>query len=889
VTLTSGVRLGPYEIVAPLGRGGTGEVYRTLDTRLGRLVALKFLSDELADAAARRRFQHEARTASSLNHPHILTVYDAGEFEGRQYLATEFVDGGTLIDWARAGTRTWRQVVELMTGVADGLACAHAAGILHRDIKPANILVAKNGYAKLADFGLAKLLETSGEGAGDRPTLTVRHTQLGVVIGTLAYMSPEQASGKPLDARSDIFSFGVVLHELLAGGRPFVGETDLELLQAIIHRAPEPLPPNLPVALRIAVEKALEKDPAERYQTMRDLVVDLRRVARSRSEQGQTVVAASPPRARWWSAAALGAVLVAAGVAVDRWGLHGRESRWRNPLEGATFTRLTDFEGIKTDAVISRDGNFVAFISDLSGPLDVWVLQLGSGQFLNLTKGAVPNLFSTQVGALSFAVDGSYVTLMTSRPSPEGPLGMGTSIVPTIGGPIRLFGDNRIEPEWSPDGSRLLFMSLIQNRDVMYVAERDGANPHQVFPVAAGEHNHFVRWSATGRYVYSARSTRNVQESDIWRAPAGGGEPERITHHDGWTAYPTELDERTLLYIANDENNAGTWLYAMDLETREEHRLSVGIEQYASIAASAPVAGRPRRLVATVSNPVNSLWSVPIGNSVAPESAASVFPVPSAQVSSPRFGPDYLLYLSSRELADGLWKLQGDSATELWKSSEGAVLAAPAVSRDGRHIAIEVLKQGTARLYVMTSDGANPQALAPSLDVREASSWSPDGKTLAVAGHDDRGPGLFLVPVDGSAPVRLYDKLCYLPAWSPDGRFILFSEYVQGPTMQVRAVTAEGKPFALPVIQITRPGTRAMISAYRFLPDGKSLVVQRGEWRKPEFWLVNLETGARRQLTDLRPGRPTRSFDVTPDGSRILFDRVQENSDIVLIDLPQRR
>jgi Tol biopolymer transport system component len=398
-----------------------------------------------------------------------------------------------------------------------------------------------------------------------------------------------------------------------------------------------------------------------------------------------------------------------------------------------------------------------------------------------------------------------------------------------------------------------------------------------------------MAWSASGRYVFSSRSSRSVQETDIWRTPADGGEPERITHHNGWTASPLSLDERTLLYIASDENNAGTWLYAMDLDTREEHRLSIGIEQYSSISAAASTPGRGRRLVATMSNPAGSLWFVPIGPSVAPEAAASVFPVPSAQVSSPRFGPDYLLYLSSRELADGLWKLQGDASTELWKAREGAVLAAPAVSRDGRQIAISVLRQGRARLFVMTSDGANPQPLAPLLDVREASSWSPDGKTLAVTGYDDKGPGLFLVPLDGGAPVRLYDKLCYLPAWSPDGRYILFAEYVQGPTMQVRAVTSEGQSVGLPVIRFTRPGTRVMSSAYRFLPDGKSLVLLEGEWRTPQFWLVNLETGNRRQLTDLRPGRATRSFDVTPDGKRILFDRVQENADIVLIDLPARQ
>ena len=295
-----------------------GTVYQARDTRLNRVVAIKFLSAEIPDSSSRKRFQREAKMASALNHPHILTVHEAGEWNGRLYLVTEFVDGGTLTDWAFA-KHTWRQIVELLTGVADGLAAAHTAGILHRDIKPANILVTKNGYAKLADFGLAKLL--------DRPAhdgslaVTAEPSSFGKVMGTLPYMSPEQMLGENLDARSDVFSFGVVLYELFSRRRPFAGASADELRQAIIERIPSPLGDDIPLPIRMIVEKALEKDPAERYQSMRDMVVDLRRLSRWTAPEvtapAATADTAPPPRPLWrqylLDAASLGAI---AGILV---------------------------------------------------------------------------------------------------------------------------------------------------------------------------------------------------------------------------------------------------------------------------------------------------------------------------------------------------------------------------------------------------------------------------------------------------------------------------------------------------------------------------------------------------------------------------------------------
>ena len=284
LTCAIGPHIGPYKIEAKLGEGGMGVVFRAQDTKLNRPVAIKFLAGDLADAAARRRFQREAQTASALNHPHILTVHDVGEWEERQYLVTEYLEGGTLKDWVTTEKRTWRQVVEMLVGVADGLATAHTVGILHRDIKPANILIHRSGYAKLADFGLAKMADVSVIGGESNRTLTEEPTKPGVVVGTIAYMSPEQAAGTPLDARSDIFSFGVVLYEALAGHRPFSGATDLEVLQKIIHGTAHPLSGDVPLALRTVVHKALEKDLAKRYQSAHEMAADLRRLTRESAE-----------------------------------------------------------------------------------------------------------------------------------------------------------------------------------------------------------------------------------------------------------------------------------------------------------------------------------------------------------------------------------------------------------------------------------------------------------------------------------------------------------------------------------------------------------------------------------------------------------------------------
>jgi len=568
-SVVSGFQLGTYCIEAQLGEGGMGVVYRAFDTKLRRTVAVKFLSDDLSDSAARRRFQREAQMASSLNHPHIITVYDAGEFDGRQYLVTEFVDGGTLKTWVRSDKRGWSQIVELLIGVADGLAAAHQAGILHRDIKPENILVAKNGYAKLADFGLAKQAQPLLD---DAATITAGWTGQGVLVGSVPYMSPEQASGKSLDARSDIFSFGVVLFEMLAGRRPFEGATTLEVLEAIAHRpAPslEQLCPNLPVVLRTAIDKTLEKDPAARYQTMQELVVDLRRLTRQSATATAEPTQGSASVFKW-VAGAIALVLVAMSAAI----VFRRPPAAPAPTPPTQFIQITNFADSATSPALSPDGRMLTFIrgpSTFFSQGQIYVKLLPDGQPVQLTDTDILKF------APRFTPDGTRISY--SNGIGLDVASMDTWVVPVGGGnPKRLLtngegltwfrdeaGQQRVLfSELTGLGGQMSIVSSLENRTEprnVYVppppdgmAHRSYLSPdgRQVLVVEMDNHSWLpcrlvpfdgssagkpvgpipsqctdAAWTPDGKWVYFTAMTSNGVH--IWRQRYPEGTPEQLT------------------------------------------------------------------------------------------------------------------------------------------------------------------------------------------------------------------------------------------------------------------------------------------------------------------------------------------------------------------------
>ena len=811
--LTTGRYVGTYRIEAQLGEGGMGVVYRALDTKLNRPVALKFLSDELADSDARRRFQREAQMASSLNHPHILTVYDAGDFEGRQYLVTEFVDGGTLKTWAGAEKRTWREIVELLVGVADGLAAAHQAGILHRDIKPENILVAKNGYAKLADFGLAKLADATPD---DATTLAGR-TRHGVVIGSIPYMSPEQAAGKSLDSRSDIFSFGTALFEMLADRRPFEGETTLEVLQTIIHR-PAPLAwlrPDIPAGLRMAVEKALEKDPADRYQTMREMVVDLRRLTRQR---GETPAPASPHRPRAWKwAAALALFAVAAGSAVVMF----RNPQPAGPAGPAQrqYTQLTNFADSATSPALSPDGRMLAFIrgpGTFFSPGQIYVKLLPDGEAVQLTNDNFDKL------GPQFSPDGTRIGYSTGIGDATGAASatMDTWIVPVLGGQPRRLLTNATGLTWFEDGGRqprVLFseltglddqMSIVtstesraEQRDV-YVATKtgmahrsylspdrkwvlavemdqgswlpcrltpfDGSSPGKPVGPSPAQCTD-AAWSPDGKWMYFSTNVGNG--THIWRQPFPEGKPEQVTfgvtEEDGIHFAPDGRSFVTSIGISQST----VWVH----DSCGDRQITS--EGYGFLPSISPDGKKLYYLIR--SGGTKGFWA----------GALWVSDLDSGQ--RQRLLPDFPIFTYTVS-ADGqrivFVAVDEKDPGSVWLASLDGRTAPRRITTMGSQIAFfgspgELIFNGEEKavkfVYRIKEDGNGLQKFLPAsglvpFDV------SPDGRWLSA--QDSRAWGaLFVFPAGNDSPIRVCES-CSTPhgpypipshmSWTPDGKFV---------------------------------------------------------------------------------------------------------------------
>ena len=582
-----GRQIGSHKILSLLGAGGMGEVYRARDTKLGRDVAIKVVANVfLSDPERLARLEREARVLATLNHPHIGAIYGLEEAEGIRGLVLELVEGATLAERLASGPLPIQEALTVARQIAEALEAAHEKGIIHRDLKPANIKITPDGTVKVLDFGLAKVFarEGSGNDWSQMPPITIEETREGVIAGTAAYMSPEQARGKAVDKRTDIWAFGCVLYEMLTARPAFRGETVSDTI------AGDP-------RTRARLERPARADAGEHPTTAPTLSREgseapfarhRRRAPRNRGgawchrsssgaaaaeRAGRSPEAGCPPGpTRMVGAAGVG-LLVIGGAAT--WQLQRSEYFWRNPLEGAKVTRLTDFEGAEHHAAISRDGKFVAFLSDRDGTWDAWASQVGTGEVHNLTKGSVLELRNPATRTVGFSPDGSLVTLWSRVPdSARGGLVDAGWAVPTMGGPLRPYLKGISELDWSPDGRRIVYHPPAAG-DPLFVTALDEKVGRQIYVARPGVHNHFPVWSHDGAFIYFVQGLP-LEESDVWRIRPTGGEPERLTFHDSRVTFPTLLGNRTLLYLATDDDGSGPWIYAMDVERRVPHRISTG-------------------------------------------------------------------------------------------------------------------------------------------------------------------------------------------------------------------------------------------------------------------------------------------------------------------------
>jgi Tol biopolymer transport system component len=581
-------------------------------------------------------------------------------------------------------------------------------------------------------------------------------------------------------------------------------------------------------------------------------------------------------RRRAVAAAAALAVVLAAALA---WWRMGDRGAGGSPLDGARYVPVTDFEGAEQAAAISRDGRFVAFLSDRDGRMDVWVTQVGTGQFYNLTRGRVRDLVNPDVRTLGFSPDASLVTFWARGVAGAAGDEIGTWAIPILGGDPRPYLEGAAEYDWSPDGLRVVFHTPAPG-DPTFLADvsRRPAAP-AIFTAPPGQHAHYPSWSPDGAFVYFAQGT--VPDAlDLYRMASDGGHVERLTHHEAAVSHPVLLDARTLLYLVGEQDGDAARLHVLDLERRTARPIGTGVERYYSLGASAD----GRRVVATLADTKGTLWRLDLGGDrPAGLPQATAVALPTGRARAPRLGPGYTLYVAAKGPGQGIWKLVDRVATELWSGDDARIVGGPAIAPDGNRVAFAVEQQGATRVYLVNADGTGARVVHRTLEVRGAPTWTPDGQALATAALVDGTTRLVRLTPDG-ATTPLATGVALDPAWAPDGAFVAYSGPDIGTRVGLAAVTADGSPHPVPEVALTRGGRRL-----RFLRGGHTAVILRGDMRHKDLWSVDLDTGVEQQLTALPPDFVVRDFDLSPDGRAAIVERVQEHADVVIIERPPGR
>ena len=888
MSLAPGTKLGPYEILGPLGAGGMGEVYRARDTRLGRDVAIKVLPPAVAgDPEMLARFASEARAVAALSHPNIMAIHDFGRDVATTYAVMELLEGATLRQRLGEGSIPLRKAIEMAKEIAQGLAAAHEKGIVHRDLKPENLFVTKSGRVKILDFGLARQSAAAPLTMDTNSPTFAHKTEPGAVLGTVGYMSPEQVKGEVADTRSDIFSFGAVMYELLTGRRAFEKATAVETMAAILREdPPEPsgTAAQIPPALDRIVRHCLEKEPDARFRSAHDLAFALEAVSGSAvSSQSGVGAPLAPARSRNlpWPALAITALLFTAVGAALHWAV-------QKPAPPPTLTSVKPLthSGTDLDPAVSPDGRTVAFSSSRDGTSRIWLKQLGSGDEVALSSGPdVSPRFSPDGTQIVFA-RGAKVNRIGGYVRTESDLYR----MPLLGGAARRIVSLAQDPDWAPDGKSIAFlrMQIVSSKaqSFLYVVSPEGGDPKEL-----------ARWD--DRFVGGPRFSPDGRTIVVVSAPANGSTASTVRYElvgvDG--GKPRMLDAPPSLGVSSAASwgaSGRTITYVQSiLATYGASRL---VRQDVTSGKSSALLWMPfesmvldaiddGRFVAESRSSRQNLIEYALDDPQAPPRWLTRGTSVDRQ---PNFSPDgeRVVFSSDRSGNLDVWELTLKTGALRRLTEDNADDWDPGFARDGR-ILFSSGRTGHLEIWTAESDGGSPRRISDDGTDAENPTMGPDG-SVYYASTNPKHPGLWRVRTDGTAVARLGG--CFsLPETSPDGRFVSCSDGNFGPVHVYR--TSDGATMPLSIETPPVRATEAQMGRTRFSPDGRHIyfLAQDDKGVNGIFEQVfdpeQKDTSTtRRKVGGFDPAFETESFGISPDGKHLVVAALARTYGLVVID-----
>jgi serine/threonine protein kinase/Tol biopolymer transport system component len=927
--LSPGATVAHYRISAKIGAGGMGEVYRAQDTELGRPVALKFLPGEVAAHQDRlRRFIQEAKAASALNHPNILTVYQIGRTDDVTFLATEFVDGITLRDHLRIQRLKLSEVLDIATQIAAALVAAHAAGIVHRDIKPENIMIRKDGIVKVLDFGLAKLTERYDSSTGsEATTMAIVNTEPGAVLGTAAYMSPEQAAGRDVDARSDIWSLGVVLYEMLTARAPFEGPSKNHIIVAILDHEPPPIANfahDVPEALELIVAEALTKDLEERCQTAKEMLGKLKRFKQridsggmfsTASDLGRSVPplsqapalpaqqptlastagpgvvttgefsttgGPSPFRIREHKkalAAAILIVLIVAGAVGYGFYMLLNRPREIGPLKMSALTtggKIDGIEDINGQLSISPDGKYVVCAAnDAKQQTSLWIRQISTNSLARVLPAENGAYIAT-----TFSPDGELIYYVASLER--------NNFVPILyrvpvlaGTPVKVLERVYSAIGFSRDGAQFAFVRRSHDEEALMVANTDGTGEPRTLATLKEPNSFFdsgPSWSPDGkRIVIGLFDGAAAGYATVAEVPVDGGQL-RPVGSQRWAIVGRLLwlsDGNGLIMAAQPEfSSAGTQIWFLSYPSGETRRITNDLNGYGGVSLGLTADERTIATIQQVNN--SSIWITAPGEDES--QARQILKTNLSDIVS--WTADGKIVYASRTGENwDIWSANPDGSETKPLTSDAFLDQQPSACAEGRYIVFQSNRSGTKNLWRMNADGSNQKQLTAGNYVDAYPACSADGRSVVFMSGRSGKSAIWKVGIDGGEPVQLSNRPSQFPAISADGKLIsyFYTDDQANTQPKLGIIPFEGGE---PVKTLELPRSIQPI-AFAWTPDGRSIAYLDSSSGILNVWAKPLDGGASKQLTNFKSEFLT-SFAFSREG-KIAVYRWSATRDIVLI------